>query len=67
MPMTEQPRAVKACNSAQATWVLPTPVSVPVTKYPRAKISTLLDACKAVVCKAVVYNAAVYKSVVCKA
>ena len=32
---TRSPRARRACTSAQATSVLPTPVSVPVTNTPR--------------------------------
>src|SRR5262245_44452170 len=34
MPMTDLPREAKACSNAQLTSVLPTPVSVPVTKKP---------------------------------
>jgi hypothetical protein len=35
MPTVRKPRAANARSNAQATRVLPTPVSVPVTKNPR--------------------------------
>src|SRR5882672_1477796 len=38
IPATDFPLEAKACSSAQATSVLPTPVSVPVTKKPKGTV-----------------------------